>query len=162
MGRLAVLRAVEADVLGAAYAIRYTVFVEEQGVAADLERDDRDATADHFVAHLAGRPVGAVRLVEEPPGFEGADPSLGPVAHLGRLAVLAEARGTGLGVLLVRAVEGRAAERGLRLVYLGAQQHAIGFFERLGYHAYGEEFDDAGLPHRHMSRVAASDGAAGE
>ena len=66
--------------------------------------------------------------------------------------MLAEARGNGLGAALVGTIEERAAQRGLRAVYLGAQTHAVPFYERLGYAAFGAEFDDAGLPHRHMWR----------
>ncbi len=136
----------------AAYAVRFDVFVTEQQVPADLELDDLDDVADHFVAYDGDRPVGAGRLVVEPPGFEGADPALGPVGHLGRLAVRPETRGSALGVALVRAIEARAAERGLRVVALSAQTHALGFYERLGYAAHGDVFDDAGLPHRWMTR----------
>jgi predicted GNAT family N-acyltransferase len=138
----------EAAEVAVAYRIRSEVFVGEQGVPIDL-----DATADHFLAYDdAGRPVGAGRLVIEPPGFEGAPDSSAPVGHLGRLAVLGVARGGGLGVALVAAIERRAVERGLRLVALSAQIQAIGFYERLGYAAHGAEFDDAGLPHRWMTR----------
>lgn len=137
----------------AAYAVRFDVFVTEQQVPSDLELDDLDDTADHFVAYDDGRPVGAGRLVVEPAGFEGSDPALGPVGHLGRLAVRPETRGSALGVAMVRAIEERAVERGLRVVALSAQTHALGFYERLGYTAYGEVFDDAGLPHRWMSRT---------
>jgi predicted GNAT family N-acyltransferase len=143
----------------AAYAVRSDVFVTEQGVPADLELDELDEVADHFVASDGDdgdasrtRAGGAGRLVVEDPGFEGSDPALGPVGHLGRLAVRPETRGTGLGVDLVRAIEARAADRGLRVVALSAQTQALGFYERLGYTAYGPEFDDAGLPHRWMSR----------
>jgi predicted GNAT family N-acyltransferase len=149
----------EAD-RAAAYVVRADVFVTEQGVPADLELDELDEVADHFVAYDedgrvdgGGTAVGAGRLVVEDPGFEGTDPALGPVGHLGRLAVRPETRGTGLGVDLVRAIEARAADRGLRVVALSAQTHALGFYERLGYTAYGPEFDDAGLPHRWMSRT---------
>ncbi len=142
-----------ADDVAAALRIRHAVFVDEQGVPVELERDERDPTADHFLARLGGEPVGAGRLVVEEPGFEGLAASLGPVGHLGRLAVLPPARGTGLGIALVEAIEVRAAGRGLTVVYLGAQTHAVGFYARLGYQAFGPEFDDAGLPHRHMSRV---------
>jgi predicted GNAT family N-acyltransferase len=149
----------EAD-RAAAFVVRTDVFVAEQGVPADLELDELDEVADHFVAYDGdvgidggARAVGAGRLVVEDPGFEGTDPALGPVGHLGRLAVRPETRGTGLGVDLVRAIEVRAAERGLRVVALSAQTHALGFYERLGYTAYGPEFDDAGLPHRWMSRA---------
>ena len=148
----AVWLAVDDDDRKAAYAVRYDVFVTEQGVPADLELDDLDETADHFVAYDGETAVGAGRLVVEEPGFAGVDRGLGPVAHLGRLAVRPEQRGSGLGVQLVRAIEARAAERQLRVIVLGAQTHAIGFYERLGYTAYGEVFDDAGLPHRWMRR----------
>lgn len=125
----------------AAYAVRHQVFVLEQGVPVGLEIDEHDADADHVVARLDdGRVVGAGRIVVEPGG----------VGHLGRLAVLAEVRGAGAGVALVRALEDRARARGLTSVVLAAQVHAVGFYQRLGYTAYGEEFDDAGIPHRWM------------
>jgi predicted GNAT family N-acyltransferase len=141
------------DERAAAYAVRYEVFVIEQGVPEDLELDEQDADADHFLATAGAEVRGAGRLVVEPPGFADTEPALGPVGHLGRLAVHARSRGAGLGVRLVRAIEARAADRGLRVVVLSAQTHAIGFYERLGYTAYGEVFDDAGLPHRWMQRL---------
>jgi predicted GNAT family N-acyltransferase len=136
-----------------AYRVRHDVFVVEQGVPRHLEIDAQDDTADHFVAYDdAGVPVGAGRLVVERAGFEGAPTSTSPVGHLGRLAVLESARGTGLGVALVQEIERRAVARGLTQVALSAQTQAIGFYERLGYTAHGEDFDDAGLPHRWMTR----------
>ena len=92
-----------------AYAVRHEVFVVEQGVPVELERDERDPAADHVLATRGSRPVGAGRLVVEPAGFEGIDPALGPVGHLGRLAVLAEARGSGLGAAMVAVIEEQAA-----------------------------------------------------
>ena len=139
------------DVSGALH-VRYVVFVEEQGVPVDLERDERDASADHVVAVQDGVYVGAGRLVLEDPGYHGLDASLGPVGHLGRLAVVPETRGSGVGARLVRVIEECAGQRGLRLVYLGAQTHAEPFYGRLGYVTFGEEFDDAGLQHCHMWR----------
>jgi predicted GNAT family N-acyltransferase len=128
--------------LATAYAIRAEVFVEEQAVPVELERDQHDETAAHVLAFAEGRAVGTGRLVVEPGG----------TAHLGRLAVLPGARGTGVGVALVRALEDHARHLGLRRAVLGAQTHAIAFYERLGYVAYGREFDDAGIPHRWMRR----------
>ena len=136
-----------------AYRVRHEVFVTEQGVPRHLEIDEYDDDADHFIAYDdAGLPVAAGRLVVEPAGFEGAPASTSPVGHLGRLAVLKEARGTGLGVGLVQAIEQRAVARGLTQVALSAQTQAIGFYERLGYTAHGDDLDDAGLPHRWMTR----------
>jgi predicted GNAT family N-acyltransferase len=136
----------------AAYAIRFEVFVDEQRVPPELELDELDVTADHMLVLAGGTPVATGRLVTEPPGFEHLDAALGPVAHLGRIAVRAPHRGTGVGVAVVRALEERAVAAGLAVAYLSGQVVAIGFYERLGYAAYGEVFDDAGIPHRHMTR----------
>lgn len=124
-----------------AYAVRLRVFVDEQRVPLELERDEHDERADHFLARVAGRPVGAARLLLD-----------GAVAHVQRVAVLPELRGRGLGVALMAALERRAAERGARTVDLHAQLHARGFYERLGYAAYGEIFDDAGIDHIAMRK----------
>ena len=132
--------------------MRYDVFVTEQQVPAELELDELDELADHFVAYDDDQAVGAGRLVIEPAGFEGADPALGRIGHLGRLAVRPGTRGTALGAALVRAIEERAGACGLQMVVLAAQTHATAFYERLGYTAYGGVFDDAGLPHRWMRR----------
>lgn len=139
----------------AAFAIRVEVFVEEQHVPVELESDDRDETADHVLLMIDGLPAGTARLVVEPPGYEGTDPALGPVAHLGRIAVRRVHRGAGHGAALVRALEADAVKRGLRVAYLSGQVVAVPFYERLGYTAYGEVFDDAGIDHRHMSRPLA-------
>jgi predicted GNAT family N-acyltransferase len=131
------------DDLAAAFAVRHEVFVVGQGVPPGLERDDLDETADHLVGRLAGRVMGTGRLVA---GDDG-------VGVLGRLAVLEEARGAGLGVALVRGIEERARERGLHVVELHAQTYVREFYERLGYKAYGEEYLEAGIPHISMSKA---------
>ena len=136
----------------AAYALRLDVFVHEQQVPPDLELDELDDDADHVLALVDGQAVATGRLVVEEPGYAGADPGLGPVAHLGRICVRADQRGIGLGAAIVRALEERATARGLRVASLGAQTQALGFYEGLGYVAHGPEFDDAGIPHRHMTR----------
>lgn len=123
-----------------AWEVRMEVFVVEQAVPVELERDDLDDVATHWLAWLDDQVVGTVRLVEE----------LGGVAHLGRLAVRKVARGTGIGALLVRTVEDEGRRRGLARCVLGGQVQAIPFYERLGYAAEGDEFDDAGIPHRWM------------
>jgi predicted GNAT family N-acyltransferase len=137
----------------AVYDIRTTVFVDEQGVPPELELDEHDDRADHLLALRRGKPVGAVRLLVEPAGYADTDPALGEVGHLGRLAVLASARGEGLGAEIVGALERRATERGLGVVVLASQTQALGFYARLGYEAYGDDFDDAGLPHRMMCKT---------
>ncbi|MFC9589676.1 GNAT family N-acetyltransferase [Streptomyces sp. NPDC056944] len=137
----------------ACFAVRREVFVEEQGVPQDLEYDPYDATAVHVLAVRAdGVPLGTGRLLHgaDALGRTGGDASVG---SLGRLAVAKAARGLGIGAALVRGIEDVARERGLSAVDLHAQTHALGFYERLGYVAYGPEFPDAGMPHRAMRRT---------
>jgi predicted GNAT family N-acyltransferase len=137
----------------ACFTVRKEVFVGEQGVPEDIEYDAYDAVAVHVLAvREDGTPLGTGRLLfgDAAAGKTGGDASVG---SLGRLAVTQEARGLGIGAALVRAVEEAARARGLTAVDLHAQTHALGFYERLGYVAYGPEFPDAGIPHRAMRRV---------
>jgi predicted GNAT family N-acyltransferase len=137
----------------ACFAVRKDVFVAEQGVPEDIEYDAHDAGAVHVLAvGEDGVPLGTGRLLygAAAAGKTGGDPSVG---SLGRLAVTRAARGLGVGAALVRAIEDAARARGLTAVDLHAQTHALGFYERLGYEAYGPEFPDAGIPHRAMRRA---------
>ncbi|WP_316777772.1 GNAT family N-acetyltransferase [Streptomyces sasae] len=139
--------------LAACFAVRKQVFVVEQGVPEDLEYDAYDATALHVLAvREDGEPLGTGRLLYGETAAEktGGDLSLG---SLGRLAVSHQARGLGVGVALVRAIEDAARARGLTAVDLHAQTHALGFYERLGYEPYGPEYEEAGIPHRAMRRA---------
>jgi predicted GNAT family N-acyltransferase len=143
----------------ACFAVRKDVFVGEQGVDPELEYDafdaeDADGTATTHVLAVGadGVPIGTGRLLYGPAAADrtGGDLSAGA---LGRLAVTRAARGLGVGVALVRGIEEAARERGLAAVDLHAQTHALGFYERLGYVAYGPEFMDAGISHRAMRRA---------
>lgn len=128
------------DDFPACAAIRRRVFIEEQNVPEELELDDLDATAVHLLASRDGRPIGTARLLID-----------GETAKIGRVALLPEERGTGAGAALMRAALDELRARGVRTAKLGAQTYAIGFYEKLGFAAYGPEYDDAGIPHRDMS-----------
>lgn len=135
----------------ACFSVRKEVFVGEQGVPEDLEYDAYDAGAVHVLAvREDGLPLGTGRLLYgEAAEARTGDPSVG---SLGRLAVRREARGLGVGVALVRAIEDAARARGLAAVDLHAQTQALGFYERLGYSAHGPEDLEAGIAHRSMRR----------
>ena len=128
------------DDFDACMAIRRKVFVQEQNVPEALEQDEHDATAVHLLAVTDDRPIGTARLLID-----------GTTGKIGRVAVLAEARGTGAGAALMRAALEELRSRGVREAKLGSQVHAIGFYEKLGFSAYGPEYDDAGIPHRDMT-----------
>ena len=121
-------------------ALRRRVFIEEQGVSEADEIDDKDDAAIHLLARVDGRPVGSARLL-----------ILGDTGKIGRVCVLPEARGQGLGAALMRAaVAELRAHPGVVRAKLGAQTHALGFYEGLGFVAQGPVYDDAGLSHRDM------------
>jgi predicted GNAT family N-acyltransferase len=125
--------------------VRRAVFIEEQQVPEELEWDGLDAGAFHLIARDGeGRPVGGARML--------------PDGHIGRMAVLKPWRGHQVGTALLRRALEEAARRGFAKVYLDAQVHAIGFYERLGFVTQGEEFMDAGIPHRRMVRQTAEGG----
>ena len=123
------------------FRIRTTVFVEEQEVPLELEMDEYDAIATHFLLRDGETPLATARLVDKH-----------GLAKIGRVAVLKEARGRGLGLLLMQAVIDEAKRRGFTESVLDAQTYALPFYARLGYIAEGEEFDDAGIPHFLMRR----------
>ncbi|WP_030783905.1 GNAT family N-acetyltransferase [Streptomyces sp. NRRL S-920] len=139
--------------LAACFAVRKDVFVAEQQVPEEVEYDAYDAGAVHVLAvREDGVPLGTGRLLTGAAAAakNGGDAGVGA---LGRLAVTAAARGAGVGAALVRAIEDAARARGLAAVDLHAQTHALGFYERLGYEAYGPEFPDAGIPHQAMRKA---------
>jgi predicted GNAT family N-acyltransferase len=121
----------------AASEIRRIVFIEEQSVPQDEEWDGLDPECQHFLAQLDGQAVGTARLL--------------PDGHIGRVAVLAEARGTGIGILLMRAAIEAARHAGHPQVALSSQVHALAFYKQFGFVAHGDEFMDAGIPHREMT-----------
>lgn len=132
---------VETSDLAACHALRRTVFIEEQNVPEADEMDDLDADAIHLLAtDDADRPVATARLLVRD-----------DIGKIGRVCVLADQRGTGLGAALMRAAIDALAARGVRQVRLGSQTHAMGFYEKLGFVAEGPVYDDAGIPHRDMA-----------
>lgn len=128
----------------AAGRIRTEVFVAEQGIPAEMEWDDGDDGAVHAVAYnRLGRPLATGRLLEHVPG----------VAKIGRMAVLAAARHTGVGRAVLDVLLEAARARGDREAVLHAQLTAAPFYERLGFARRGPEFDEAGRGHVEMSRT---------
>jgi mutator protein MutT len=125
-----------------AAAVRRAVFVDEMGVPEELDFDGTDADSRHLVVFVAGRPVGTgrIRPIE---------------SRIGRVAVLREMRGRGLGREIVTRLTRETIRLGLREVCLHAQEQAVGFYEALGFGAEGERFFEAEIPHRFMRRALA-------
>ena len=118
-------------------AVRRAVFIEEQGVPAALEWDGLDESCYHVLVTAAGNcPVGTGRMK--------------PDGHIGRMAVLRGCRGQGIGSAMLTALLAIARQQQCAGVYLHAQVAAISFYEKHGFTVDGEQFMDAGIPHRSM------------
>ncbi len=119
-----------------AYPIRLTVFVHEQGVPEELELDDDDAMAWHVVVLDHGKAIATGRLLKN--------------GKIGRLAVLKEYRGLGLGSELLKTLVSYGRQEEIKQFFLHAQTTAIGFYERHGFNAIGLPFEEAGIDHIKM------------
>lgn len=128
------------DEYQAALRLRRLVFVQEQGGPLEDEPDAYDASARHFVMLQEDEIIGAARIYHPEAGL----------TKIGRVCLLPEHRGQGLGLLLMRELLRYAASPEAPKVVLDAQCYAIPFYERLGFRTVGEEFLDAGIPHRRM------------
>ena len=121
-------------------SVRETVFVQEQNVPLALEWDELDPSCRHVLARDAqGQPIGTGRLT--------------PQHTIGRMAVLADWRGRGVGDALLLALIDEARRLGWREVSLHAQVSAIGFYARHGFLPYDARFVEAGIDHQSMRRL---------
>jgi predicted GNAT family N-acyltransferase len=117
--------------------IREEVFIREQHVPVELEWDALDSSCIHILAlDSAGNPVGTARLL--------------PEGVIGRMAVLKNWRRKGVGSALMLRLLEDARKRHMQQIALNAQVYARGFYARFGFQTVGDEFIDAGIPHRKM------------
>ena len=121
-------------------AIRHEVYIVEQSVPVDLEWDDYDSTCLHIlVSGKAAENIATARMYIE----KGA-------AHIGRMAVLKPYRQQGIGSLMLVTLLEQAAINNVKEIKLNAQTAAVGFYQRYGFEMFGNEFQDAGIPHYKM------------
>ena len=121
--------------------IRFEVFVHEQRVPAEIELDAMDAQCVHAVAYENGKPVATGRLL--------------PDGHIGRMAVLKDWRGRGVGSAILGALMDAARRRGDTRIELSAQVHAVPFYLAHGFKPVGEVYEEAGIPHQSMAKALA-------
>jgi predicted GNAT family N-acyltransferase len=125
------------------FKIREEVFCVEQNIPTDLERDDTDLTAVHYLLNYNNKFVATARLYFD-------DEKL---AHIGRVAVLKEYRGKNLGKQIMQEIIDNTKTdyaHKCKSITLGAQIYAKQFYQKLGFETYGEEYMDAGIPHINM------------
>ena len=123
-------------------ALRTRVFVMEQGVPPEIEQDDADEWAVHVLSRDdSGAVVATGRLLVR-----------GDTAGIGRMAADAAVRGRGHGAAVLAELHRQAVLRGVTEIELHAQATARGFYERAGYTAVGDEYEEAGITHITMRR----------
>jgi len=120
-------------------AIRYEVFVDEQNVPEELEIDGLDGEAKHVLAFVNGVPIGTGRVLID--------------GHIGRVAVLKNYRGHGIGKLIMKELIKWAQDKSLEKVWLSSQWHAHSFYIDLGFVCVGEIYIEAGIDHIKMYRT---------
>jgi predicted GNAT family N-acyltransferase len=133
------------EVRDAAYAIRYAVFVKEQGIPAELEIDDYDPIAEHALAYVDGQCVATARIY--------LDEQNASKAKIGRMAVLKDFRGQGIGTALLGEAIRAGMMQGASAFELHAQQSAVPFYAKLQFKPDGAIFDEVGIPHQRMRLV---------
>ena len=135
-------RITETRDIATCHAIRRAVFIVEQGISELDDLDGLDDDAIHLLAEVDDEPVGTARLLVN--GHKG---------KIGRVSVLPDYRGRGIGTaLIIKSLDVLGSQPGVTQARLGAQETAISFYLKLGFVAEGEMFMDAGVPHREMVR----------
>ena len=119
--------------------IREKVFIEEQKVTSQLEWDGMDKDAIHFLAFKDKKGVGCARAFV-----------IQNRMQLGRMAVLREYRGEGIGSALIETAMTLAKLNQLSGIYISAQCHAIDFYKKFGFEVTSDMYLDAEIPHRDM------------
>lgn len=119
--------------------IRNKVFTNEQHIDPNMDFDGKDHDAVHVLIIFNGKYVGTGRMLND--------------GHIGRLAVLKEFRGKGLGAEIVISLIKEAKNNNLKRVYLGAQNHAVNFYKKLGFSKYGKTYTEVNIEHVHMEKI---------
>ena len=117
-------------------AIRTPVFIKEQAVAPDFEWDEIDQVAVHLLATQNNEPIACLRIID--------------FHKIGRMAVLKEFRGNGLGAILLLEAVKICKAHGSKTVHLSAQTHAIGFYEKCGFKVTSAVYQDVHIAHVDM------------
>ncbi|MDI1362645.1 GNAT family N-acetyltransferase [Methylotenera sp.] len=117
-------------------AVRTPVFIEEQFVTPEFEWDDIDASAVHLLATYENQPIACLRIIH--------------YQKIGRMAVIKQWRGVGLGAALLQKAISFCKECGSKSIYLSAQTHAIHFYQKAGFKQISDEYCDVNIPHVDM------------
>jgi predicted GNAT family N-acyltransferase len=122
------------------FKLRNKVYVEELNVPKEIEFDEYDKIALHFIVEFKDITIGTARLVV-----------LGKKGKIGRVCILKEYRKKGIGTKLIKSIIKTAKKIGLEKLIVEAKVKALPFYEKIGFHSEGNEFLEVGIPHKKMS-----------
>lgn len=125
-----------------AYYVRDVVFTQEQGFPADIDIDDYDKIAWQCILYKDGAAIGTARLIPQD-----------NIGKIGRVAILKEFRGLGLGLKIMEAILDQAEKLSYKSLNLSAQVYAVPFYEKLGFSVVGDEYLEDGEPHINMIKT---------
>ncbi len=124
--------------------IRDEVFIQEQNVDRAIEIDEHDILTDpictHFLLIVNGMPAGTARAIQ----LED------KVIKIQRVAISKHYRGGGFGAILLKTIEDNFEAS---KYILGAQEHAIPFYEKNGYVICSDTYIEANIKHKNMEKV---------
>ena len=126
--------------LSMVYAIRKQVFIEEQSVPYEIEMDDYDDEAIHFIALLDDVPIGCARI------------RLNKSVKLERVAILKDYRNQGFGTKLTNYLIGHCRKKGCKKIHIHSQLYVRDFYKKFGFIETGDVFLEAGIEHVAMYR----------
>ncbi len=127
------------DNLKEALEIRKKVFVVEQNVPPELEWDEMDKMATHFLLYLDKIPIGTARVFKKESDW-----------YIGRMAILKEYRGKGYGKIIMEYIMDFLNAMNPEKIIIHAQTTVLGFYRKFRFNEIGDEFLDAGIKHREM------------
>lgn len=130
------------DDMDICYKLREKVFIEEQNVPCEMERDEEDDISVHFLIFDHNTAIGTARVFSENGN-----------AVIGRLCILKEHRGKNAGMLLMKEIIEYCKKQNFEKIILGSQEHAIGFYSKLGFEVCSERYMDANIAHCKMHLV---------
>ena len=137
MSQISIFKITTADELQKVFAIRKTVFVDEQNCPPALEWENEDVSV-HFLAKFEGEDAGACRWRKTEKGYK-----------LERFAVLKTFRGKGIAQEMIKTVLNDLPNTA-KYVYLHAQITALPLYQKMGFVAEGDIFEEAGIKHYKM------------
>ncbi len=140
-----IIKIVESDQeLKDAQEVRKKVFQEEQKIDTELDFDGKDDVSDHIIVYVENVPTGTARIRYLNEKKE--------TAKIERVAVLKEYRNLKIGNQIMEYLHNFLKEHGIEKAKLESQEHAKGFYEKLGYEQKGEKFEEVGIPHVKMEK----------